>query len=78
MGLNPDESALILETGSGSGFRTRHKEKKAGSGSAIEAMRIRNPGLSLKGPKREMFVAVIFTVIRPLWVGDLETRPKNL
>ncbi len=31
-----------------------------------------------KGPKREMFVAGIFTEIRPVWVGDLETRPKNL
>ncbi len=29
----------------------------------------------LKGPKREMFVAGIFTEIRPVWV---ETRPKNL
>jgi hypothetical protein len=33
---------------------------------------------SLKGPKREMFVAGIFTEIRPVWVGDLETMPKNL
>jgi hypothetical protein len=33
---------------------------------------------SLKGPKREMFVAGIFTEIRPVWVGDLESRPKNL
>ncbi len=32
----------------------------------------------LKGPKREMFVAEIFTEIRPVWLGDLETRPKNL
>ena len=32
----------------------------------------------LKGPKREIFVAGIFTEIRPVWVGDLETRPKNL
>jgi hypothetical protein len=32
----------------------------------------------LKRPKREIFVAGIFTQIRPVWVGDLETRPKNL
>ncbi len=32
----------------------------------------------LKGPKREIFVVVILTEIRPVWVGDLETRPKNL
>ncbi len=32
----------------------------------------------LKRPKREMFVAGTFTEIRPVWVGDLETRPKNL
>jgi hypothetical protein len=25
-----------------------------------------------------MFVAGIFTEIKPVWVGDLETRPKNL
>jgi hypothetical protein len=25
-----------------------------------------------------MFVAGIFTEIRPVWVGDLETRPTNL
>ncbi len=29
----------------------------------------------LKG-RCEMFVAGIFTEIRPVWVGDLETRPK--
>jgi hypothetical protein len=32
----------------------------------------------LKGPKHKIFVAGIFTEIRPVWVGDLETRPKNL
>ncbi len=31
----------------------------------------------LKGPKREMLVAGIFTEVRPVWVGDLETRPKK-
>ncbi len=25
-----------------------------------------------------MFVAGIFTEIRPVWIGDLETRPQNL
>ncbi len=34
--------------------------------------------ITLKGPKREIFVAGIFTEIRPVRVGDLETRPKNL
>jgi hypothetical protein len=33
---------------------------------------------ALKGPKREMFDAEIFTEIRPVWVDDLESRPKNL
>jgi hypothetical protein len=32
----------------------------------------------LQGPKREIFVAGIFTEIRPVWVDDLETMPKNL
>jgi hypothetical protein len=36
------------------------------------------PHHCLKGPKREIFVTGIFTEIRPVWVGDLETRPKNL
>jgi hypothetical protein len=31
----------------------------------------------LKGPKREIFVAGIFTEIRPVWLGYLLTRPKN-
>ncbi len=39
---------------------------------------IRYAAKTLKGPKREIFVAGIFTEIRPVWVGDLETRPKNL
>jgi hypothetical protein len=26
----------------------------------------------------EIFVAGIFTEIRPVWVDDLESRPKNL
>ncbi len=32
----------------------------------------------LKGAKREMFVAGIFTEIRPVWVGYLVTKPKNI
>ncbi len=36
------------------------------------------PQLPLKGPnKHEILVAVIFTQIRPEWVGDFGTRPKN-
>jgi hypothetical protein len=31
----------------------------------------------LKGPKLEIFGSRVFTQIRPVWVGDLETRPKN-
>jgi hypothetical protein len=31
----------------------------------------------LKGPKHEIFVAGIFAQIRPIWIGDLGTRPKN-
>ncbi len=33
--------------------------------------------VSLKGPKREIFVAGIFTEISPVLVGDLETRSKS-
>jgi hypothetical protein len=33
---------------------------------------------SLKGPKLETFGSKVFTRIRPVWVGDLGTRPKNL
>jgi hypothetical protein len=32
----------------------------------------------LKGPKREIFFSGISAEIRPVWVDDLETRPKNL
>ncbi len=32
--------------------------------------------ISLKGPKLEIFVDGIFTQIRPVWVGELGTRPK--
>jgi hypothetical protein len=39
---------------------------------------LQNRTFPLKEPKREIFVARIFTEIRPVWVGDLETRPKNL
>ncbi len=31
----------------------------------------------LKGPKREIFGLGIFAQIRPIWIGDLGTRPKN-
>jgi hypothetical protein len=30
----------------------------------------------MKGPKLEIFGSRIFTQIRPVWVGDLGTRPK--
>jgi hypothetical protein len=32
---------------------------------------------NLKGPKLEIFVAGTFTQIRPVWIGYLESRPKN-
>ncbi len=31
----------------------------------------------LKGPKREIFGLGIFAQIRPIWICDLGTRPKN-
>jgi hypothetical protein len=30
----------------------------------------------LKGPKLEIFGTGVFAQIRPVWVGDLGTRPK--
>ncbi len=32
---------------------------------------------ALKGPKREIFGLEIFAQIRPIWIGDLGTMPKN-
>jgi hypothetical protein len=32
----------------------------------------------LKGPKLEIFGSGVFTQIRPVWVGALRTRPKNV
>ncbi len=48
----------------------RYGSYRSGSGSA-------RLFLTLKGPKREIFVAGIFAQIRPIWIGDLGTRPKN-
>ncbi len=31
----------------------------------------------LYGPKLEIFGSRVFTQIRPVWVGDLGTSPKN-
>ncbi len=31
----------------------------------------------LKGPKCEIFDSRVFAQIRPIWIGDLGTRPKN-
>ncbi len=31
----------------------------------------------LKGLKREIFDSGVFAQIRPIWIGDLGTRPKN-
>ena len=33
--------------------------------------------MNLKGPKLETFVSLVFTKIKPVWVGDLGTRSKN-
>jgi hypothetical protein len=32
---------------------------------------------ALKGPKLGIFDYMIFTQIRPVWVGDIGTRPKK-
>jgi hypothetical protein len=34
------------------------------------------PSMPLKGPKLEIFGSGVFTQIKPVWVGDLGTRPK--
>jgi hypothetical protein len=34
-------------------------------------------GKFLKGPKCEIFGFGFFALIRPIWIGDLGTRPKN-
>ena len=31
----------------------------------------------IKGPKNEQFVAEIFTQIRPVWLGEFESRTKK-
>ena len=31
----------------------------------------------LNGPMDDNFVAGMFTQIRPVWIGELETRPKT-
>jgi hypothetical protein len=36
-----------------------------------------NTHFILKGPKPEIFGSRVFAQIRPVWVGDLGTRPKN-
>ncbi len=33
--------------------------------------------LVLKGPKLEIFGSEVFTQIKPVWKGDLATRPKK-
>jgi hypothetical protein len=33
--------------------------------------------ISLKVPKREIFVAKLFLQSDPIWVGDLRTEPKK-
>ncbi len=47
------------------------------SGSVLFVSHNYGVDLPLKGPKREIFVAGIFAQIRPVWIGDLGTRPKN-
>jgi hypothetical protein len=31
----------------------------------------------VKGPKLEIFGSGVFALIRPVWIDDLGTRPKN-
>jgi hypothetical protein len=42
---------------------------------ASYVVKVQQPLSVVKRPKSEMFVAGIFTEIRPVLVGDLETRP---
>jgi hypothetical protein len=43
----------------------------------VQIPKIFHSCVPLKGPKCEIFVAGIFAQIRPIWIGDLGTRPKN-
>jgi hypothetical protein len=46
----------------------------------IHGAELSNPSITqanFKGPKHEKFVAGIFAQIRPVWTGELETRPKT-
>jgi hypothetical protein len=33
--------------------------------------------ICLKGPKHEIFGFGFFTLIKPVWIGDVGSRPKN-
>jgi len=44
----------------------------------IPSARISHIWAPLKGPKREIFDFGVFAQIRPIWIGDLGSRPKNL
>ncbi len=45
--------------------------------SIFSCFTFKNFTVVLKWPKREKFVAGIFTQIRPVWIGELEIRPKT-
>jgi hypothetical protein len=33
--------------------------------------------MTLKVPKREIFVTELFTLSDPIWIGDMRIEPKN-
>jgi hypothetical protein len=57
--------ALGVRKGHGTGKKRRIEKK------------IKQKVLDVNGPKLEIFGSGVFTQIRPAWVGDVGTRPKN-
>jgi hypothetical protein len=76
--INASQSGIEPGTSCTAGEHSMQRAIRTALLTAIQNLGLYYYNFLLKGPKREIFFAGICTEIRPIWVGDLETRPRNL
>jgi hypothetical protein len=60
------------------GIYTKGGRMKGGLHGGVGGHKGGEKGFSLKGPKHGIFGSGFFTLIKPIWIGDLGTNTKNL
>jgi hypothetical protein len=74
---NSNQSMKVASQARHITYRTSSRNQSEYDNTSGSLIRFSQFNLFKGGHKHEKFVVGIFTLIRPVWVGELEARPKT-